>query len=120
MGNESFYEKEKKYIKITGTPKLISDDMEIKGEIIEILGEEKIAKIQGTVDFTKKEIKVQSSSAIYYDIDRKIEFIDNAKIWKENELEVVGKKITYYLDNKKLIIDGEVKAIIIPKQEEKK
>ncbi|MFH1613324.1 MAG: LptA/OstA family protein [bacterium] len=120
FGNEAFYEKTKKYIKVIGPSKLISDDMEVKGEIIEIFGEEKIAKIQGIVDFTKKEIKAQASSAIYYDVDRKIEFIDNAKIWKEKELEIIGKKITYYLDNKKLIIEGEVKANIIPKQEEKK
>lgn len=122
LGNEAFYEKTKKYIKVTGPSKLIfnNDEIEVKGEIIEVFGEEKIAKIQGIVDFSKKEIKAQANSAIYYDLDRKIEFIDNAKIWKEKELEVVGKKITYYLDNKKLIIEGETKAIIIPKQEEKK
>jgi lipopolysaccharide export system protein LptA len=118
-GEKALYEKEKKYIKITGSPVLSSQEMEIKGEVLEILGEKKIARISGGVNFSSGKIQVSASSAVYYDETKKIEFAEKAKIWKKNEVEITGEKISFYLNEKKLVIEGKVKALITPRKEKK-
>jgi len=76
---------------------------------------------KGNVKITQKDWVATGETAEYFDVQRKVVIIGNAKVWQDNNM-VTGDRFVLFLDEGKSIVEHDnkkgkrVKAFFYPKQ----
>lgn len=89
-------------------------NLTVAGDVMEMFSKDGYSKAFGNVVIEEGDRKAYCDEAIYYEKDDKIVMTGSARI-EQNENKFQGKEMTLFLNEDRLIIEGEVEGTVIEK-----
>lgn len=89
-------------------------DLTIIGDIMEMFSKDGYSRALGNVIIEEGDRKAYCDEAIYYEKDDKVIMTGSARI-EQNENKFQGEKMTLFLNEDRLIIEGKVEGMVVEK-----
>ena len=99
------------------------EDMTIYGDKVVAIYSEESKEIEnvittGNVKITKEDRVATCRKAVFNNIDKTVVLTEDPKVWQGKDF-ISGDKMTFLIEEDKIIVEGSVKGIITPKKREK-